>query len=157
MLTLLLMLSFVIQDSVSPDAFFEEVTASFDVRELTAVEFGNAVAYAVYLQERDGFFVVSDEHLLGTLAAFIGRLLSSGEPLTDATLAEAIDEATTEEVRWLATFVGEMRPPASRGGDERPARQGKWADVSTDLVNGFFARVGTGPVKRFPVPSIAYR
>lgn len=125
-----------------------------------ALAFGNAVDYAVFLQDRHGYFVIDDAHLLETVTAFLARLVESEGALTDEAVERALMDAAEEEVAYLTDFIGRMRPPlggAASGEPHRPARQGGWADRTTDLVNGFYARVGGGPVRRFPVPSVAYQ
>lgn len=122
-----------------------------------ALEFGNAVDYALYLQDRHGYFVIDEAHLAETVAAFLGRLFDGDGPVTDAAVERALMDAAEAEVVWLTEFIGRMRPPLDEGEPHRPARQGGWADRTTALVGGFYARVGDGPVTRFPVPAVAYR
>lgn len=167
------MIGFVIHDE-GADALLGELETAAPERALFALELANAVEYAVYLQERRGFFVISDEHLVETLTRFLSRLIDSGLPLTDAAVERALMEAADDEVAWLQAFTAEMRPPigsrsgpssyqqkgrafrtagthrSTRGrGGPRPAHEGHWADVTKTLAGGFTARVGNGPIRTY--------
>lgn len=144
-------------DDVGAAEFLAETEALVPKSRRFALDLGNAVRYAVYLQNRHGYFVISDEHLVETVGRFLARIIERDGGLTDAAIEDALMEAAAEEVAYLTTFISEMRPPLAEGEPSRPARRGRWADRTTDLVNGFYARVGNGPVRRFPVPSVAYQ
>ncbi|HYG68885.1 MAG TPA: hypothetical protein VD838_14555 [Anaeromyxobacteraceae bacterium] len=150
-----MMLGFNLIDG-NAEAFVSDIEAAVPAARVFAVELGNALDYAILLQERRGFFVISDEHLVETVAAFLGRLASSDGPITDEDVEAALLAAADDEVAFLQAFTAEMRPPARlpSGGTSgpRPAHPGHWGDVTRALAGGFHARVGNGPTKTYPYP-----
>ena len=52
--------------------------------------------------------------------------------------AELVAEAAgAETIAYLRSLTDEMRPPARRGGQERPAHPGHWADITGQLAASY--------------------
>ena len=131
-------------------AFLADLDAQVPQRDHTLALETN-VEYAVYLQDRHGYFVFNVDHAAETVVSKLQEVLDAGLPLSDRNVALALDAAGYDEVDWMRSHTAEMRPPAVKpNGDvtgPRPAHPGKWADVTGILAGSLGHRVDDGELK----------
>lgn len=106
--------------------------------ELTIV---NAMQYAVYLQDRHGYYVFNNKQLLEYASKHFGLMVKAGIPATDTNIKRALEAAATEYINFLRSTTHEMRPPARTGEGLRAAHPGGWADITGNLNRAYWFMV----------------
>lgn len=98
----------------------------------------NPVSYAEDLHNRHGYYVINEDDARERVGQWIRELIESGQPLTNETVAMALDGAGFEATSFLRSYTNEMRPPVRPGQGPRQAHPGGWADITNNLRNGYF-------------------
>lgn len=78
------------------------------------LELQNVTVYAQYLHDKHGYYVFNDEKSMATVLRWLGETLGAGVPITDDTIAMALDAAAYDVIAFLQSLTGEMRPPVGR-------------------------------------------
>jgi hypothetical protein len=106
----------------------------------------NLMEYAVYLHDKEGFFVFNDAILQKLVREKLKGLLGSSG-ISDEDVNGALETAAAEYVNYLLETIGETRPPLREGGPAREARRGHWADQTGNLAAHYRSRVDDGEVR----------
>ena len=132
------------------DDYLDDLARETPKRKQIVMWLDNESDHAIYLQDRNGYYVVDDAHLMQS----VDRVLEAEvtKPVLPAVtdIERSFDEMMEDEVGFLQSFTAEMRPPLRKGQPPRPAHPGHWADVTGDLASSFKTRVGKLPVRKYP-------
>lgn len=106
--------------------------------ELTVV---NGMKYAVYLQDRYGYYVFNNGEMLRFANKHFGLMLQAGTPATTENVQRALEAAAIDYINFLRSHTKNMRPPARKDGAARFAHPGGWADVTGNLTKAYWFMV----------------
>jgi len=101
----------------------------------------NDAPYAIYVHMREGLYVFDDAVASGIVHKWIADLARQTVMPSRDEIEEALAHAGSEIVDFLQSLTNEMRPPLRKGGPERPAHPGGWANVTEQLVQAYRAQV----------------
>lgn len=111
------------------------------------LEVRNDTRTARFVQDLDGYEVVSQEGLEAARDREVDTLLASGAPLTKERVLVALDKAGGDEVKRLRSYTGD------RTEDGRRRHPGNWADRRGVTVENYEHEVyppGTRPAGEAP-------
>lgn len=112
------------------------------------VALGNSAEYATHLQNRESFHVVDERALDREVTTTLRRLFRRKTPISRREVRDLLEAAAVRAGEKQQSFTGNLRPPARRGGPDRPAHPGNWADVTTHLASSYYVHV-RGRARRY--------
>ena len=113
------------------DELFADLAAEADGAGTYGLEVRNDTTYAEYVEDREGYEVVSEAGLIAARDREIDVLIDNGVPLTPARIVVQLNKAGQDEVKRLRSYTGETTD------DGRRRHPGFWADDSETLVDNF--------------------
>lgn len=102
---------------------------------------GNVMEYAVWLHDREGYYVFSPEKLVELVRSNVQQVLDSGVEFQSETVELALEKAGFEYINWLLELEGGMQPPIRSGEGPRQATRGGWATITGNLASAFKVKV----------------
>lgn len=124
-------------------AGFDDLLKGRDEQTLTMV---NNMEYASYLQDKEGYYVFSDEDSLRFVYGGL-KATAAAVPLTRETVALTLEKAGFDIVSHERSLTAKLRPPVKAGDGMRQAHPGGWADITSNLASSYGFRVNGGPLK----------
>ena len=120
------------------------------------LEVRNTADYAVYVHDREGYYVLNDEALEAAAQHAVADRLAvrgqRGEMLTDTDMVEALGEAADVVVEFYQEVVGTTDQPGRRKRPPRPVHSGGFASDTERLISSYERQVDDGDVKKYPNP-----
>ena len=109
------------------------------------LEVRNTAEYAVYLEAREAYWVVSDEVLRHCANEAVAKRLTernrAGALLTDSDVVEALHEAADETVEFYQSTIGTTDEPGRVKLPPRPTHPGAFSDDTEKLASSYESRV----------------
>ena len=102
---------------------------------------GNVMEYAVWLHDREGYYVFNPEKLVEIVRGNLEQVLESGVEFKSDTVELALEKAGFEYVNWLLELEGGTQPPIRSGEGARQATRGGWATITGNLASAFKVKV----------------
>ena len=121
----------------------DEVLRSYDrelpTRRYYLLQVINRADYARFLHDREGYSVLSDRLALTFVENALKRLVTSGRPISDDAIEQALKDASDAYVGHIQERTSRLRPPIRSGGPKRPAhpKPYNWADRTTELASSY--------------------
>lgn len=113
---------------------WDEMTPS---RSVYLLELSNDTEYARYLNDRLGYWVMSDKIALDAVQARLEALVDSGKPLSTANINEALWDAAGDILDAYTDVIGSKNTGGKEMPPPRPKHRGAWADDTLQLATSF--------------------
>lgn len=123
---------------------FDKLSRSLKRQTLT---FENNMEYASHLQNKEGYYVFSDEEALKEVNSTMQEV-QKALPLTPENVQRGLDQAGHNHIAFLRSLTSQIRPPTREvrdGEGVRRAHPGGWADITTALSGSYRFRVNDKP------------
>lgn len=117
------------------DDYVRGLTGSGLTRRTRSLSMVATMDYAVYLQDRHGYYVFSEDQIEESAVGAIVEVLEVGLPIDDRNLTNALLLAGEESEDFHTRYTSEMRPPVRAGQGWRAAHEGGWSDITNNLKN----------------------
>jgi hypothetical protein len=112
-------------------------------------EVSNTARQARALNDREGYFVVSNPKLHMYVKAEMGRMKTQFGPgfSSPFMVSRALERGILKYIKWLRSTIG-SKPPILNQTSPRSMHPGKWADITGRLNNSWRYRVAGSKWKR---------
>lgn len=121
--------------------------ASMPQAGVNTFQIDNSAPHAKFVQAKEGYYVIDEDHVAATIDEVLRPMIEKKETVTQHDLEAGLEMAADREIDRMQEFTGFFKPPLLNGWPSRPAHDGAWADVTTELASSYMTKVNRRPVK----------